>query len=168
MMRPATLMLLMLVAGAVGAVFFVSHEVSVLDDRLAELNAKIKTDYRALHVLHAEWSYLNEPRRLEALAWRHLDLVPLAGRQLSRRSSPAAAPFLITATPDTGLTFVSADRPDHGPGQAPEKAPGLSPGPTAPSAAPSAVPSGPPPPATVQVAGIGDLDDRRPLDAVAD
>ncbi len=88
MIRPATIMLLVLVAGAVGAVFFVSHEVAALDDRLRELNQNIEADYDALHVLRAEWSYLNQPQRLADLASRHLNLEPLSGIQMVRRQPP--------------------------------------------------------------------------------
>ena len=84
MIRPAALLLLVLIAGAVGAVFFVSYEVRALDDQLDALNAQIEADYQALHVLDAEWSYLNQPQLLAALAERYLDLAPLQGRQLAQ------------------------------------------------------------------------------------
>ena len=83
MIRPTSLILLALAAAAGGALFHVSFEVSELDDRLAQLNKDIRDDREAIHVLRAEWSFLNQPERLEELARRHLDLMPVSGDQLT-------------------------------------------------------------------------------------
>lgn len=83
MIRPTSAILLILAAAAGGALFHVSFEVSALDDRLAALNRDIKSDREAIHVLRAEWSFLNQPERIEELARRHLDLSPVSGTQLT-------------------------------------------------------------------------------------
>jgi len=83
MIRPTSSVLLLLAAAAGGALFYISFEVSELDDRLATLNRDIRADREAIHVLRAEWSFLNQPERLEELARRHLDLMPVAGNQLA-------------------------------------------------------------------------------------
>lgn len=82
MIRQASLVLLFLAAGAGAALFNVSYDVSALEDRLTVLNRKIVADQEALHVLRAEWSFLNQPARLEELSQRYLDLQPLAGAQI--------------------------------------------------------------------------------------
>lgn len=83
MIRPTSVVLLVLAAIAGGALFHVSFEVSALDDRLGSLNRGIKDDREAIHVLRAEWSFLNQPERIEELARRHLDLTPVTGHQLT-------------------------------------------------------------------------------------
>jgi hypothetical protein len=83
MIRPTSVILLVLAAAAGGALFHVSFEVSALDDRLGTLNRDIKSDREAIHVLKAEWSFLNQPERIEELARRHLDLTPVSGKQLT-------------------------------------------------------------------------------------
>ncbi len=88
--RPTSFVLMALAATAGGALFHVSFEVSALDDRLATLNHEIRDDRDAIHVLRAEWSFLNQPERLEELARRHLDLLPVSGAQLA---GPGALPI---------------------------------------------------------------------------
>lgn len=83
MIRPTSLILMVLAAAAGGALFQVAFEVSELDDELARLNQDIRKDREAIHVLRAEWSFLNQPERLEELTRRHLDLQPVAGNQLA-------------------------------------------------------------------------------------
>ncbi len=84
MIRPTSLILMVLAAAAGGALFQVAFEVSALDDELAQLNRDIRADRDAIHVLRAEWSFLNQPERLEELTRRHLDLLPATGSQNAR------------------------------------------------------------------------------------
>ena len=83
MKRPATLLLFALSIIAGGTLFGVAFEVSELEDRLIDLNKEITRARNAIHVLRAEWSYLNQPERLEGLSRRYLDLQPLEGNQFS-------------------------------------------------------------------------------------
>ena len=83
MIRPTSLILMVLVAAASGTLFQVAFEVSELDDELAQLNRDIRADRDAIHVLRAEWSFLNQPGRLEELTRRHLDLLPTSGSQIA-------------------------------------------------------------------------------------
>lgn len=83
MIRPTSLILMVLAAAAGGALFQVAFEVSEMDDELARLNQDIRTDRDAIHVLRAEWSFLNQPERLEELTRRHLDLLPVSGAQIA-------------------------------------------------------------------------------------
>lgn len=81
-MRRSTI-LWFLIATCVGvALFLLKYEVQNKEERLAELHREILADQEAIHVLEAEWSYLNRPDHLEALVRRHLDLVPLDERRV--------------------------------------------------------------------------------------
>lgn len=82
MIRLSTLLWVAL-AGAVGfGLFQLKHEVQALEDEMFRLNRSIVAEQQAVHVLKAEWSYINQPQRLQALAARHLDLQPMKPAQL--------------------------------------------------------------------------------------
>ena len=102
MIRQASLLLLILAAGAGVALFQVSYDVSALEDRLTTLNRNIVADQEALHVLRAEWSFLNQPARLEELSQRYLDLQPLNGAQIGDVAMlPVRLHPPVPAAPDT-------------------------------------------------------------------
>ena len=64
-----------LVAIALGfGLFRLTYEVQTLEGELARVNRAVVAEREAAHVLRAEWSYMNEPTRLEALTKKHLCL----------------------------------------------------------------------------------------------
>lgn len=72
------------IAGATAvALFELKYEVQRLEEELAALDRDLLTSQETIHVLRAEWSYLNRPDRLKDLAARHLDLEPLTGEQIA-------------------------------------------------------------------------------------
>ncbi len=70
-----------LAAAAGGVLFQTSYEVQELEDKLGSLNRQIMDEQEAIQILKAEWSYLNDPTRLESLASQHLQLQPTEARQ---------------------------------------------------------------------------------------
>lgn len=60
------------------AVFYVSQTAERLDRELALQQRAILQHQEAIHVLEAEWSYLNRPERISLLAERYLALAPLS------------------------------------------------------------------------------------------
>ena len=70
-----------LAAAAGGVLFQTSYEVQELEDKLGSLNRQIMDEQEAIQILKAEWSYLNDPTRLENLASQHLQLQPTEARQ---------------------------------------------------------------------------------------
>lgn len=64
------------------ALYQVSYSTMALERELGRTNGKIRETEKAKHVLAAEWSLLNAPARIEALARRHLGFVPLLGQQI--------------------------------------------------------------------------------------
>ena len=73
---------LLLAAGAVAAMFHITFEVEKLEARLSDTNRQIVREQETIHVLQAEWSYLNRPQRLESLSKELLpNLVPVASAQ---------------------------------------------------------------------------------------
>jgi cell division protein FtsL len=79
--RSALFGILMSVCVAV-ALFQLKHKVNEQERELARVHSKIYTTQEAMHILQAEWSYLNEPGRLQMLAEKHLKLMPSETVQL--------------------------------------------------------------------------------------
>jgi hypothetical protein len=110
---------LAIVAGV--ALFHVSYRVQSLEDELAQVNRDILRQRQTIHVLRAEWSYLNEPSRLAELTRRHLTLKPLSADQMMRiEDLPLRLPPLIAETapvPDPGPSIQpsSVIQPDEAP-----------------------------------------------------
>ncbi len=76
-MRHTTLLFLLL-AGALSVVLFsVKYQVQDLEQEMVDLNKSITDEHQSIHVLQAEWSHLNDPERLGALAQRYLGMKPV-------------------------------------------------------------------------------------------
>jgi len=68
---------------------------------LKQIKRQIDTNRDAMHVLDAEWSYLNDPTRLADLARRYTDMVPVTPTQLAgfERLMPRQAPVIDGVPP---------------------------------------------------------------------
>ena len=76
-MRGRVTLFWILLAAVVGfGLFQVKYKVQTLEDDLRRLNAAITAEQEQLHVLNAEWAYLNHPARLQELSARYLPLRP--------------------------------------------------------------------------------------------
>jgi cell division protein FtsL len=111
MNRPAILLWLGITVALAFGVFIVAYEVRHMEEERDALTRTITVNQKAIHVLAAEWSYLNRPDRLKKLAARHLDLHPIEGSQLislgalpRREGSDAPVP---AATTDLPVLMVS-------------------------------------------------------------
>src|SRR5262245_24837381 len=62
--------------------FQVKYNVQSKERDLREVRRQIEANYNAIHVLDAEWSYLNDPLRLADLTRRHTGLVPTTPGQI--------------------------------------------------------------------------------------
>jgi hypothetical protein len=96
MTRQTVTLATLTVLGMCLALFGIKYQVHDLEKDLDELRNTVARDQQAIHVLKAEWNYLNEPRRLRDLGQRHLGLRPAELRQLGTveqipmRPEPAA------------------------------------------------------------------------------
>lgn len=80
-MRKSTLIWLVLTVVAGVALFYTTQQVTDGRQKLAKLQKNIQEEEETLRVLQAEWSYLNQPDRLEKLARQYLELQPARPRQ---------------------------------------------------------------------------------------
>ena len=83
MIRPALILWIGLPAIVTIALLLVSYQVQRLENELERLESTAMAQQEEIHVLNAEWSYLNRPERLARLAARHLELTPVSPAQMS-------------------------------------------------------------------------------------
>lgn len=110
MIRASTIVWSILAIAVGVGLFMLKYEVQGLEDELARLNRDIRADRAAVHVLEAEWSYLNDPARLRDLAARHLEMTPLAPDQVSTVAQLPLRPP-PPAESETGKDAPKASRP---------------------------------------------------------
>lgn len=84
--------------------FFIKHEVKDQEHRLESLNEEIQRNQETIHVLRAEWSYLNDPARLRSLSEKHLGMHPVMPSQVAtlesvQRNGLPGGTMLATASP---------------------------------------------------------------------
>jgi hypothetical protein len=65
-----------------GALFRIKYAVADLEGLHKTLRRDLLKKNEELHILKAEWAYLNEPSRLKELAQKYLSLQPINGEQL--------------------------------------------------------------------------------------
>ncbi len=94
-LRHTTALFLLLAIGVALVLFSVKYQVQDLEEELTTLDAAIHRDREAIHVLEAEWSHLNDPERLHALAETHLGLEPLHPGQVGTFDGLPARPSLL-------------------------------------------------------------------------
>ena len=82
MIRPATILIVLLAASLSLTLFVVKYQVQDFEGKLVEYNRDLSDNRQAIHVLKAEWSYLNQPARLRNLAERYLGLAAIEARQV--------------------------------------------------------------------------------------
>jgi len=105
MIRPGNLFWVGLAFTLGYGLYHLKHEVKALEDELFRLNRQILAEQQAIHVLRAEWSYINQPQRLQSLTQRHLDLQPTKPAQigtlatLPARPAEAPAPAIAASSP---------------------------------------------------------------------
>lgn len=120
MIRNATLVTLLTAAALGLIVFTLKYKVQGLEEEYTSLNRTIIADRQAIHVLRAEWSHLNEPRRLKELSARILNLRPVEPAQVgtiaalpdNRPVQESAKAVASAQSPETAKTVpptVSAD-----------------------------------------------------------
>lgn len=81
MITRATWIWLALALGFGFGLFQLKYQVQGLEQKLARINRQILENEEAIHVLKAEWSYLNRPERIDALSRKYLGFQPLTGQQ---------------------------------------------------------------------------------------
>lgn len=82
---------------AAAALFWTSQTVQQAQDRLDRAMQTLAQEQESLHVLRAEWDYLNRPERIEALARKYLNMQPAGEESLIADADDIPAPTPIEA-----------------------------------------------------------------------
>jgi hypothetical protein len=77
----------MCVVAAMSGVYAIKYHVLELERQLRLVSNDIRSTEESLHVLSAEWAYLNRPDRLAELAKRHLEMEAIEGVQVAELDS---------------------------------------------------------------------------------
>ncbi|MFD2263584.1 hypothetical protein ACFSM5_11850 [Lacibacterium aquatile] len=108
---------ILMVAGVGGFVYQLKYEVARQEKQLSRVNKTIIDDQEVIHVLKAEWSYLNQPAQLDAAARQHLGLEPIKGAQFATvdklpTKQQAAEPLPVAGKPAKPSPAPVAPAPD--------------------------------------------------------
>ncbi len=76
------LSVVLVIAVSIG-LYNLKYKVEARERERASLVQETVNERDAIRILRAEWSYLTQPERLQSLADRHLDLVPLKASQIA-------------------------------------------------------------------------------------
>ena len=71
--------------------FVIKGKVSYLNKDIRELRRQLEHDQSSIHVLKAEWAYLNQPNRLRELNARYLNLKPINTKQIINKRDQVTA-----------------------------------------------------------------------------
>ncbi|MDP6952348.1 MAG: hypothetical protein QGF53_06265 [Alphaproteobacteria bacterium] len=99
MMRLSGALALVLLGAASLALYQLKYEVAALEAEHARLAYELAAEHEAIHVLKAEWAFLDRPDRLAELAGTHLDMVPLGADKVVAISD---LPWAATTVADAG------------------------------------------------------------------
>ena len=88
--------------------FQVKYSVQGKEAELRQITRQIDANREAIHVMEAEWSYLNDPLRLADLGRRHTDLVPAMSTQIATFEQLPARPSMPVPAPEAPLANTPA------------------------------------------------------------
>ena len=124
MIRPITCVAAALAIASGYYVYYVSHQVSLLDRQIERTVHQSSLARERIRMLHAEWTVLNRPERLQRLADQYLSLQPTKPDQfvsmadLAGRLPPPAALVAAASQVDGSVPAAAADpvvgAPGHG------------------------------------------------------
>ena len=114
MIRKSDLLWLSIAAFSGVTLFHTSYQVQGLREEKTSLERQIASENDGIQVLKAEWSFLNDPSRLEQLAATHLTLKPITGTQVASFDAlpvrPATAPVLVSQPVPAAPSATAAPR----------------------------------------------------------
>lgn len=177
MIRVSVLVWTLILAFLGVGLFQVKYNVQTKERELREVRRQIDANLTSIHVLEAEWSYLNDPLRLADLARRHTELLPTTPAQIGDIASlpprPVELPVETPAEPDAPESGAPAEPAppllSSAPEPAPQDASPAAPAPVIPvkATAPEAVPA-PAPVAQQEPQPLKPKDEQAEADAMID
>jgi hypothetical protein len=101
MIRLSSVVWLIVLAFMGVGLFQMKYSVQAQEKQLKSLRRQLAERLDNIHVMEAEWSYLNDPERLAQLVRRNTDLVPVTAAQIGEvgrlpERAPSVAPSVGT------------------------------------------------------------------------
>ena len=87
MIKQRYLLFFILLGISVFGLFQIKFKVQNLNRELAEIKQQLEHEKSSIHILKAEWAYLNQPERLNRLSKKFLDLKELKSEQIMLASN---------------------------------------------------------------------------------
>jgi cell division protein FtsL len=81
--RGSTVICGVIAIGVGAGLFQLKYEVMRLEQQYRQICQTIKASEESIHILKAEWAHLNDPKRLQQLAQKHLGIEPVGAAQLT-------------------------------------------------------------------------------------
>ena len=94
---------------AAADVYKIKFDSTLQAERVAKLRAEIRRERDAVAALRAEWTALDRPERIQALARRHLPLKPIEITQLDALDQLPDRPFDLVPPVDSIGIMVDID-----------------------------------------------------------
>ncbi len=113
MMRLINICIIAALVVAAAHVYKIKFESTRQAERVARLRAEIRREHDAIGALRAEWSKLDNPARIQALARRHLGLKPTEPRQYDRLDRLPERPPALVPPDSADLIGAVLERPDR-------------------------------------------------------
>lgn len=82
MIKIRYVLVLLLLTASIFSLFQIKFKVQELHREALELKKELEHEKTSIHVLKAEWAYLNDPKRLIYLSEKFLDLAQIKPQQL--------------------------------------------------------------------------------------
>ena len=109
-MRMLNILVIALLIVAASFVYKIKFDSTLQAERVAKLRGEIRHERDAIATLRAEWSKLETPGRLQALATRHLALRPIEPRQFDNFDRLPERPLPVPPAADPiGAMVVPAE-----------------------------------------------------------
>ena len=70
------------IAVAAFGLYLVKYSVQDVQREVVAMRAALVQENKSIHMLNAEWAYLNRPERLKALAEAHMQVAPISSVQI--------------------------------------------------------------------------------------
>lgn len=80
---------------AASALYLVKYRVMDVKEEVAQVQQEIVAEQQSIHLLNAEWAYLNRPQRLEQLARQYLSMEAISPSRIIQWEELPSAPETV-------------------------------------------------------------------------
>lgn len=91
----------------------VKYEVQAIKSQITETSRALESEREALHVVAAEWAYLNRPERLQALADKYLATSSLTVEQIAEVEAIPFPKSTVADAKSDGNVKPASFNPEH-------------------------------------------------------